>query len=99
MDEVKFRAAVDKAIRIAVALAAARAWKRAETEGRVQKHGARNDQPLGKIPKGLIANPRRRFSELYRANGTRGQLRGVKPGKRGKRGSITGGAHKKLRGG
>jgi hypothetical protein len=36
--------------------------------GRVQKQGARTDQPSQKVCKGPIADPRKRFSELFRAN-------------------------------
>jgi hypothetical protein len=49
----------------------AKAWKRAEIEGRVLKSGEtlRERSSLGKVPKEqLIANPRRRFSEIYDAN-------------------------------
>jgi hypothetical protein len=50
------------------ALAAARAWKRAVDDGRVQPQGARTDQPLAKVAKGLIADPRGHFTKLFRAN-------------------------------
>jgi hypothetical protein len=45
-----------------------RALRRAETDGRVQKQGARTDQPLGSFPKGLIVSPRGHFASMFRAN-------------------------------
>jgi hypothetical protein len=48
------------------AYAAAMAWAAAEAEGRVQKQGARTDrEPSGKMPKGLIADPRAFFAKQF----------------------------------
>jgi hypothetical protein len=49
------------------ALAAARAWKRAVADGRVQPHGGDRKKSSGES-RHLIADPRRRFSELFGAN-------------------------------
>jgi hypothetical protein len=52
---------------IRVDLVAARAWKRAVDDGRVQQSGARTDRPTPKAGRGLIADPRAHFSKLFGA--------------------------------
>ena len=48
-----------------LAVSAARAWKEAEDEGRVQKSGARTDLPTPKVGVGLITDARSHFARLF----------------------------------
>ena len=45
----------------ALAIAAARAWQKAEVEGRVQKAGARTGRSMPKAGAGLIVSARNHF--------------------------------------